>query len=112
MSMKFTAKKLSLAFAIFALLAVAGIVQAQETTQLIISPEPIKTSFGSEFSLQLSQTAFIEEYQITLQETLIKDITCIDGACPAAPAPIAVLTVLQETGDLNYLVREKIYLNS
>src|SRR3989344_8406772 len=112
MSMKFTAKKLSLAFAIFALLAVAGIVQAQETTQLIISPEPIKTSFGSEFSLQLSQTAFIEEYQITLQETLIKDITCIDGACPAAPAPIAVLTVLQEKGDLNYLVREKIYLNS
>ena len=110
--MKFTAKKLSLAFAIFALLAVAGIVQAQETTQLIISPEPIKTSFGSEFSLQLSQTAFIEEYQITLQETLIKDITCIDGACPAAPAPIAVLTVLQEKGDLNYLVREKIYLNS
>src|SRR3989338_6668064 len=92
-------------------IASAGIASAEEAKQIGIYPEPIKVSFGETFTLSQNQTAFIEEYQIILQDTLNPDITCIDGACPEAPAPIAVLAVFQKKSDgLEYLVQEKVYL--
>ncbi|HZX34540.1 MAG TPA: hypothetical protein VFF09_04125, partial [archaeon] len=113
------AKKLFASALVLLFIASSAFAESQEmqptiesTTKPIIVPEPIKVSFGETFSLSLFQTALMDDYQITLQDTLAQDIACTEGECiEIAPAPIAVLAVLQKKSDgLEYIVQEKIYL--